>query len=104
MSGFALWPSQVATTSLLNPRAFLSLWEVLHSPVREDVKEWALGDRDGGSSWIVMGSAPEAEQWTLPAPTDHHTSRSHGGCLQGSPERRTKKQTLTSCLDALQER
>lgn len=98
MSGFALWPSQVVTTSLLNPRAFLSLWEVLHSPVRDDVKEWALGDKDPGSSWIVTGSvdktteAPDAEQWALPAPTDHHTSRSQGGCLQGSPERRTRKQ------------
>lgn len=98
MSGFALWSSQVVTTGLLNPRAFPSLWEVLHSPVREDVKEWALGDRDPGSGWIVTGpsnettEAPDTEQWILPAPTDHHTSRSHGGCLQGSPERRTRKQ------------
>lgn len=98
MSGFALWPSQVVATSLLNPRAFSSLWEVLHSPGREDVKECALGDKDPGSGWIAMGSvdettkAPDSEQWTLPAPTDYHTGHSHGGCLQGSPERGTRKQ------------
>lgn len=39
MPGFVLWPSQVVATSLLNSRVFPSLWEILYSPVREDVKE-----------------------------------------------------------------
>lgn len=76
MSGFALWPSQVVATSLLNSRAFPSLWEILYSPAGEDVKKCVLGgqrsrvwlDSHSSSSVNETTQAPDAEQWTLLAP------------------------------------